>query len=781
MTTTRHFPGVDVTCRSCRAEWLYVKAREHKGDAEALGLRTRNTLQPVFGATDYETRSVVESFIELGEGTIRDVITIARDRQWLNKHTKLRDMLNQAALASRFESVDQLDNHIPSSNQLSSSNQISFASSIPSNRPLEEEEDSEEEEDADFLHMTENDGVGDLALMDWARLRILDGFWMNWPFYRHRLGSTVACALRAGFHGASESDGDDFAACDAKCRPENRLEVNDGLRDDVEEAGMQESGAARLAPMDPVIKAARMSPEDVVIALRDEGIWFEGVDWVERRRNETRTREANETRTREANETTKGQGSDSSTNSSTSTSPVLSTTTLQTTSSPPAIDTSKPTISRNSGPILSESASSRSIPSESSRIISPESVKHLPQFSLQAFKSVWREACAPLYHCRCSICERAQTKLNEANAAASNAAGTENADPIQVDAIDNATKGIQVIPDRLSSPPLVEIEIGSPGGEEIGLEDGEKPLYEQDERKSRSSTFVARRLGEPGPPAGRLVPGREGRNLPSSRTLPASRTLPSRGTSPSRTRPPSRTLPSRDRHPLAQEEEEEELGEFDDYELDDYGTGEYEDYGSDFDSEYSDTPSRRRSISPKRQRSLSPIRHRSRSPSASRRFSRSISPLSTRSLSASERPRRAQTPAFSKTPPSSASRRASPRRILGPSTASLGPSRASPELEISSRPQTPISRKRACEDAPVTPPKRARHERSLSGSASPKGISGLESPKESFGEELSALKGASESSSTSQTPRKRSSEELDDALLGVKKRIRMSENVQPAT
>ncbi|KAJ7580818.1 hypothetical protein C8J56DRAFT_1057773 [Mycena floridula] len=602
--------------------------------------------------------------------------------------------------------------------------------------------------------------------------------------------------------------------------------------------------------MDPVIKAARMSPEDVVIALRDEGIWFEGVDWVERRRNETRTREANETRTREANETTKGQGSDSSTNSSTSTSPVLSTTTLQTTSSPPAIDTSKPTISRNSGSILSESASSRSIPSESSRIISPESsntlasesssptsaskpvapklitttvasvldpprlllstphipvtVKHLPQFSLQAFKLVWREACAPLYHCRCSICERAQTKLNEANAAASNAAGTENADPIQVDAIDDATKGIQVIPDRLSSPPLTGKsrfmnKMSESLARRLSLQDvWENRVYRQGFFPEEKEEFC-HRLG--------LC---QRRGLYLHEGLHRLELFHRLGLF----------------HPLAQEEEEEELVEYDDYELDDYGTGEYEDYGSDFDSEYSDTPSRRRSVSPKRQRSLSPIRHRSRSPAASRRFSRSISPLSRRSLSASERPRRAQTPAFSRTPPPSASRRASLRRILGPSRASLGPSRASPELEISqdqSRPQTPISRKRACEDAPSTPPKRARHERnlsgaeSLSGSVSPKGISGLESPKESFGGELSVSgreeraipegyfpiseeearalairrrerfgsgrepsisKDASESSST---PRKRSSEELDDALLGVKKRIRMSENGEPAT
>ncbi|KAJ7580966.1 hypothetical protein C8J56DRAFT_1057933 [Mycena floridula] len=64
------------------------------------------------------------------------------------------------------------------------------------------------------------------------------------------------------------------------------------------------------------------------------------------------------------------------------------------------------------------------------------------------------------------------TKLNEANTATSYAAGTGNVDPIHVDAIDDATKGIQVIPDRLRSPPLVEIEIGSPGVVEIGLEDG---------------------------------------------------------------------------------------------------------------------------------------------------------------------------------------------------------------------------------------------------------------------------------------------------------------------
>ncbi|KAJ6506128.1 hypothetical protein DFH09DRAFT_282713 [Mycena vulgaris] len=36
----------------------------------------------------------------------------------------------------------------------------------------------------------------------------------------------------------------------------------------------------------------------------------------------------------------------------------------------------------------------------------PETIAHLPHYTLDAIRLVWREACAPLYHCRCSVCER---------------------------------------------------------------------------------------------------------------------------------------------------------------------------------------------------------------------------------------------------------------------------------------------------------------------------------------------------------------------------------------
>ncbi|KAJ7573164.1 hypothetical protein C8J56DRAFT_525074 [Mycena floridula] len=57
---------------------------------------------------------------------------------------------------------------------------------------------------------------------------------------------------------------------------ETVLEANDRYKDDAEEPGIQVDREVRLAPIDPVIKAARMSPEDVFIALRDEGSDLKG-------------------------------------------------------------------------------------------------------------------------------------------------------------------------------------------------------------------------------------------------------------------------------------------------------------------------------------------------------------------------------------------------------------------------------------------------------------------------------------------------------------------------
>jgi hypothetical protein len=146
-----------------------------------------------------------------------------------------------------------------------------------------------------------------------------------------------------------------------------------------------------------------MDMEDVLTELREEeGVWFDGFDWAERRRNDGREREKREREN--------GSGSDASSMSSGSrssngTSPVLSTTTLQTTPSPPPIlgeegekkmagedveesgdrtavtKLTKP-VTIAIGPILDPPKLLRAIP------FVPITMSHMPQFSLEAFRAV---------------------------------------------------------------------------------------------------------------------------------------------------------------------------------------------------------------------------------------------------------------------------------------------------------------------------------------------------------------------------------------------------------
>ncbi|KAJ7756698.1 hypothetical protein B0H16DRAFT_1689883 [Mycena metata] len=174
-------------------------------------------------------------------------------------------------------------------------------------------------------------------------------------------------------------------------------------------------------PLDPAMRAARMTLAEVVAEVREEeGIWFDGMDWSAKRRNAREQDEAEaRERERHGERWHKTEGSDDSsagTPRTSDTSPVLSTSTLGTTPSPPPLGEHRkdkadeerrqrlavehqPTITVM--PVLESPRLLRPIP------YIPETIAHLPQYSLEALRIVWREACAPLYHCRCSVCERA--------------------------------------------------------------------------------------------------------------------------------------------------------------------------------------------------------------------------------------------------------------------------------------------------------------------------------------------------------------------------------------
>ncbi|KAK6969318.1 hypothetical protein R3P38DRAFT_3298545 [Favolaschia claudopus] len=168
--------------------------------------------------------------------------------------------------------------------------------------------------------------------------------------------------------------------------------------------------------LDPAMRAARMTIAEVVQQLREEeGVWFDGMDWSAKRVN------ALEDERRHKEE---GSGSEGSSSLGTSprtsdsdTSPVLSTSTLGTTPSPPPGEKDlKGGAVQEAGVSTKKNKNKKTIPvspvMDPPRLIRPiphvpETIEHLPHYSMEALRVIWREACAPLYHCRCSVCERA--------------------------------------------------------------------------------------------------------------------------------------------------------------------------------------------------------------------------------------------------------------------------------------------------------------------------------------------------------------------------------------
>ncbi|TFY54672.1 hypothetical protein EVJ58_g8722, partial [Rhodofomes roseus] len=145
------WPGVETTCRTCRKQWIWLAAKHDPLDREAVGGSAQ------LATDDWEVRQAIEAFVDLGEGMIKDVLELAKEKHWYKVNTKLADMLSQALAASRYagraEGAD------------------GYAS---------EDELSEEEEDAELVSITEDAaGIRELAMTDFARNRILDGHWVN--------------------------------------------------------------------------------------------------------------------------------------------------------------------------------------------------------------------------------------------------------------------------------------------------------------------------------------------------------------------------------------------------------------------------------------------------------------------------------------------------------------------------------------------------------------------------------------------------------------------------
>ena len=411
------WPGVEATCRTCREEALLRRAMSNPRDREAVG-------GPRWESPDWETRQTIDTFIEMGEGTITDVINVAGEKLWLRSNTKLSSLLSQALAASRLASRED-------------------AAAAGGGGYDSDEELSDDEEDPELLSLTEDaGGVRDLAVNDWARIRILDGHWYSPAdqYFGNRIPDkpTVVPAMhpcpwtiedgqmQAIQHPQlelvrSEVPGS-FTLCDQVYRAyqrQMRMILSPAMQNVVRKLVVE----CTMDGIDPALRASRMTIEEIGQELRNEGVWYNGVDWIERRANlrqeeaEAEERERRRVGARQKEEDESSTVSSVKSDASHETSPVLSTTTLQTTPSPPpsnvaelkdtkesatsdlpAVETAPPQWPIAIGPNLNPPQLLHSIP------FIPETLEHLPQYSRESFISVRINTMSFLFPTMCAEC-----------------------------------------------------------------------------------------------------------------------------------------------------------------------------------------------------------------------------------------------------------------------------------------------------------------------------------------------------------------------------------------
>lgn len=348
------WPEIESTCRACRAEWLWrsclsgrQEGSELTNEAEAVGGRS-------FAAADWEARQSIDAFIEMGEGSIAEVLTLCVDKLWLRRNTKILEMMNLAVATSRFQS------RIAAAASMAGVKSSGFGNMgevYESEEDLSEVEAEEEEEDPELMSITEDaGGVRDLAINDWVRTRILDGYWISPPdqfvMLKNQNDMPVQFSYVPARHPCpwSISAGDFDRPHPLPAMMDSPPPPGEGLRSAAADAFQRQMHAILLPAMvnvvrrivmecaadgvDPLMCIAKMSAEDVVESLRDGRVWLNGVDWLLKKREE----EERETMRTSDKKEYSDDSSSSSKSDSQSTSPVLSTSTLQTTPSPPPLN-----------------------------------------------------------------------------------------------------------------------------------------------------------------------------------------------------------------------------------------------------------------------------------------------------------------------------------------------------------------------------------------------------------------------------------------------------------
>jgi hypothetical protein len=383
---TEGLPGADFACRHCRTDALHRAIARDPRLVSALD-------SPRFDPPDWEVRHVLDSFIDLGEGAVRDIGLVALEKQWLRRHTRNAEISQQAVAANRLRARED---------------------AAAEYEPEEEDEIlSDDEEDPELLAWTEESGdVRNLALHDWARTRIRDGYWHNPNDVWYRAPVIVPAVHPCPWLLSDDEAHPSEDVIRAEPFPTKPLcnqagvafhkamkEVLKPAMNNIVQRMVIECAADGT---DAALRAAKLSFDGIIEQLRDPGVWHRDYDWLDRRgRERTLARQqARAQRTSEEDEPPISSPTSSSHGTDT-TSPVLSTSTLRTTPSPEPLKdgaTSSPAVAV----AMDESAALAGIP------YIPQTLEHLPPLSRAPIEQAYRDACSILYNaCRCSLCERA--------------------------------------------------------------------------------------------------------------------------------------------------------------------------------------------------------------------------------------------------------------------------------------------------------------------------------------------------------------------------------------
>lgn len=412
------WPSIETTCRVCRGDALWKVCMEGQPSASGMTKEAEAVGGRNFAAEDWEARQAVETFVDGGEGCVREVIGLCMEKLWLRQNTKIVEMLNLAIATSRMQ-TRMVENAAEAG---------ILTGGMGEYESEEDLSELEEEEDTELMSLTEEgQGVRELAINDWARTRILDGQWYSPADQWHLLQSPsegVYLTIPPDFffpyvraqHPVSwilprnevERPHPDPRAFHAGPPPSLnlcnsayeafRIQMHQLLYPAMENLVRKIVMECAVDGTDASVRVARMNVEDVAEGLRQEGVWFNGMDWV-RRRRETKRDEMDDS------------SSSSEKSGSGSTSPVLSTSTLQTTPSPPPTEkmsdkmsdkevlSTKIKIPSNSSQIKSPESPILSLPIAISPVLEsptqipsipfiPESMAEMPQFTIDTFNSV---------------------------------------------------------------------------------------------------------------------------------------------------------------------------------------------------------------------------------------------------------------------------------------------------------------------------------------------------------------------------------------------------------